>query len=702
MRESEFSLSRAGETVSVEPTAFRVLLYLLRNPGRLVTKDEIMAAVWHDTAVSDNSLTRSIATLRRLLDDSSREPRYISTVQSLGYRFLVPVEGTPKEKNGSLASFPPGAATALAPMHRQPFRWLIAACAGLVAAILAGVYFFGNGRSHANAVPGYPAFVKGPLAIVTVPGMVQFPALSPDGKQVAFIWRRATHPSDLFVQLIGADEPLRVTHNKIGIMCCAAWSPDGQQIAYGHCDDNGGAVYIIPALGGVERKVTEVVCPFGLAGFPQWTADGESLLIADQCTPKGPRGIVLFSLLTGERRCLTSPPPGGDSGDVAPTLSPDRTTVAFYRTTTLGHDEVYTVDLSGRNLRQLTHTGYGVGGPLMWTADGKYVIFNGGGPNIRGPARVSVEGGPIEAATTFPAVGSLARDGRRLAYLDETWSASTWRVDLASPGGRVLSVKDTSISSGVEDSPQLAPDGEEVLVRAARGGKSGIWKTDIDGQSPVLLARIDRGFLGSPHWSPDGKSIVMDSRPEDHSQIWMVDSEGRNFHAVIGDQFENKVPRWSRDGHSIYFTSNRSGEWQIWKLELASGQMTQITDQGGISAFESYDGSTLYYAKREFAGLFHRPISGGPEIRVTNALHVGDWGAFAVTESGIYFLDSEAAPRATICYYDIRTGRSNSVLPMERMPDHQVPTLTASRDGRRILFTQLDEVTHINLAEASP
>jgi len=432
-----------------------------------------MAAVWHDTAVSDNSLTRSVATLRRALDDSSREPRYIATVQTLGYRFLVPVEKFPVGPGALSADTPEPAsnqenersATTLAgplptPATYTASRWLIAGGAVLlVALVLAGIHFFASGRSHANAGSAYPAFVKAPRAIVTVPGMVQFPALSPDGRQIAFTWRSATHPSDLYVQLIGADEPLRVTHNTTGIMCCAAWSPDGQQIAYGHCDDNGGAVYVIPALGGVERRITEVVCPFGWAGWPQWTADGESLLIADQCTPKGPRGIVLFSLLTGERRCLTSPPPGGDSGDVAPTLGPDHTTVAFYRTTTLGHDQVYTVDLSGKSVRQLTHSGYGVGAPLMWTADGKYVIFNGGGPDIRGPVRVSVEGGPIEAATTFPAVGSLSHDGRRLAYLDDTWSASTWRVDLASAGGKVLSVKDTSISSGVEDSPQLAPDG---------------------------------------------------------------------------------------------------------------------------------------------------------------------------------------------------------------------------------------------------
>jgi DNA-binding winged helix-turn-helix (wHTH) protein len=92
VREREFLLIKAGEELPVEPKAFRVLLHLLRNPNRLVTKEEILDTVWRETAVSDNSLTRSIATLRRLLGDDSREPRYISTVPTLGYRFLCTVD----------------------------------------------------------------------------------------------------------------------------------------------------------------------------------------------------------------------------------------------------------------------------------------------------------------------------------------------------------------------------------------------------------------------------------------------------------------------------------------------------------------------------------------------------------------------------------------------------------------------------------
>src|ERR1700691_5402941 len=91
VREREFLLIKAGEHIAVEPKAFRVLLFLLRSPGRLIPKEEIVGSIWNDSAVSDNSLTRSIAQLRRVLGDDSREPLYILTVPTLGYRFLCDV-----------------------------------------------------------------------------------------------------------------------------------------------------------------------------------------------------------------------------------------------------------------------------------------------------------------------------------------------------------------------------------------------------------------------------------------------------------------------------------------------------------------------------------------------------------------------------------------------------------------------------------
>src|SRR5580698_7421416 len=92
VREREFSIVKAAEVLPVEPKAFRVLLMLLRNPQKLISKEELLNAVWGDAAVTENSLTRSIALLRRLLGDESRNPRYIETVATVGYRWVCKVE----------------------------------------------------------------------------------------------------------------------------------------------------------------------------------------------------------------------------------------------------------------------------------------------------------------------------------------------------------------------------------------------------------------------------------------------------------------------------------------------------------------------------------------------------------------------------------------------------------------------------------
>ena len=103
VREREFSLIKAGEALPVELKAFRVLLILLRNPQKLITKEELLNAVWGDAAVTENSLTRSIALLRRLLGDDTHEPRYIGTVPTVGYRFLSDVEVS-EETDGKIGA----------------------------------------------------------------------------------------------------------------------------------------------------------------------------------------------------------------------------------------------------------------------------------------------------------------------------------------------------------------------------------------------------------------------------------------------------------------------------------------------------------------------------------------------------------------------------------------------------------------------
>lgn len=103
VREREFAIVKAGQVQQVEPKAFRVLLILIRNPNKLIAKEELLNSVWGETAVTENSLARNIAVLRRLLGDDPRAPRFIETVSSIGYRFICPVEVAEE-----LAGDPPG------------------------------------------------------------------------------------------------------------------------------------------------------------------------------------------------------------------------------------------------------------------------------------------------------------------------------------------------------------------------------------------------------------------------------------------------------------------------------------------------------------------------------------------------------------------------------------------------------------------
>src|SRR5215813_8250652 len=84
-------LWRDAEAFVLPPKAFAVLHYLVTHPDRLVSKDELLGAVWPETTVSDAAMRVVIGALRRMLDDPPQAPRFIATVSRRGYRFLAPV-----------------------------------------------------------------------------------------------------------------------------------------------------------------------------------------------------------------------------------------------------------------------------------------------------------------------------------------------------------------------------------------------------------------------------------------------------------------------------------------------------------------------------------------------------------------------------------------------------------------------------------
>lgn len=88
-------LTRGEVTIRIEPKMMDVLLLLAKHAGRVVSKDDIAAAVWPELFISESVITRAIAGLRRALEDDARSPRFIETIAKRGYRLLTPAAAPP-------------------------------------------------------------------------------------------------------------------------------------------------------------------------------------------------------------------------------------------------------------------------------------------------------------------------------------------------------------------------------------------------------------------------------------------------------------------------------------------------------------------------------------------------------------------------------------------------------------------------------
>jgi Tol biopolymer transport system component/DNA-binding winged helix-turn-helix (wHTH) protein len=731
---SSGELRRNGTGIKLREQPARILILLLEHAGQMVTREELRQHLWpSDTFVDfDHSLNAAVMKLREALGDSADKPLYIETIPRKGYRFVAPVSQPGDTQNGGASPrWTAGSNTreqsngsievpCNTPDEKQDRRRLLSRkLALLIVCVVSaiGIVELIRSASLRSALlqpkpsSGEPSRMSSNLSssiLTSAPGDADSPSFSPDGRQVAFVWDGLERGHyDIYVQLVGADTPLQLTHHKRGdgIPGPPQWSPDGREIAFARCNSERDGVYKVPALGGPERRLTDSPCRDWAAGRPIWTPDSKAMVMLDQCTPGGPRGVVLFSLATGEKRCLVAGSPGDFAADDA--LSPDGRTVAFSRATDAGYNEIYAVPLSGEVPRLLVSAGTYFWN-MMWTPNGKYIVFYSNRGNMVRPWRVPAAGGPVEPEMVYPGVGSISQDGRRLAYTEwqatggsSSWfiPSAIWRADLSKAGGPVLRTRKLIYSQFSEDSAQPSPDGTRLALQSGRSGTTGqIWLNSTAGDHPVQLTNI--GHSGSPRWSPDGRWIAFDTHVENHVHIYVVDVEGRNLHAITHGDSDNVVPAWSRDGKFIYFTSIRTGSRQIWKRSLEDGSERQLTEHGGFDPFESYDGRTIYYSKFDEPGIWSMPASGGSEsLVVSGKPQVSYWGHWAVTESGLYLLDADAEPRPTIEFYSFATRRITPVLSLEKKPSPWQPSLSASRDGRTLFYTQFDPQSVIKMVE---
>lgn len=543
-----------------------------------------------------------------------------------------------------------------------------------------------------------PAATTRTVPLTSFPGSEREPSFSPDGNQVAFSWNQGKEDDlDIFVKVVEAGMPLRLT-NTPALEFSPAWSPDGKFIAFLRQTTDTAGFYLIPALGGLERKLADA-SPHRVGAdspFIAWSPDGKQLATVDRESSQSPLAIYLLDLQTNQRRRVTSPP-ANTLGDSVAVFSPDGRSVAFVRTLSLAIQDIWIVDLKDGKERQLTNDRRRIHG-LVWNPHDGKLVFSSSRHSSSRLWRISPNRGGPEA---LPGIGdqagflALSHSGNRLAFTRTVLDTNVWRYRMPDKPGQPAEGASLMPSTRHEQGPRYSPDGARIAFTSNRSGSLEIWVADGDGVNLNQLTNFDGPVTGSPAWSPDGKYIAFDSRPGGNPDVYLISADGGLPRRFTSEASEEILPSWSRDGKWIYFASNRTGRFEVFKQSVDGGMPRQITRGGGFHGIEAPDGRYFYYAKAaNVGGLWKVPVDGGQEEQVLPGLRSGYFAYWGFRKDGaIYWVDRE----------DIEQGGARYALRLFAPPTQKDTVLTyltkrpfnsglsISPDGRWFLYTQVDQ-----------
>jgi eukaryotic-like serine/threonine-protein kinase len=510
-------------------------------------------------------------------------------------------------------------------------------------------------------------------------------AFSPDGNEVAFSWQgeKSTDPNvyNIYVQLVGAGSPLRITSARTSDLF-PAWSPDGRFIAFEREAGQSHAYFIVPALGGPERKLADAY-PAAFSGGISWSADGKYLAVADRSSPKDSRDSIFFvSVESGERREAGIESPAPYISD--PAFSPDGKYLAFVSGSGFLSNDIYVVRVSGGKSQPLTSLHADIKGPA-WTSDSRELVFSSNHQGLKTLWRIALTGGepqPLSIAADDATQATISARGNRLAFLRYKVDTDIWEAPVFTEAHRPAM---KLIASTREDaSPAFSPDGQRIAFASNRSGSFEIYVCGRDGSSPMQLTSMKAPDTGTPAWSPDGKQIAFDSRLEGHSDIFVINAEGGSPRRFTSERYDNEVPSWSTDGHWIYFTSDRSGRTQIWRVQAEGGAAVQVTKSGGWGGFEGPDGKSLYYYRDQ--SIWKSTLAGEDEARVADNPEEQD---FRLRRSAVWFLDSSSP--AQLSRLDLSTHKVTRLGGLDVGPTaRSAKGFDVSPDERSIIYTRVD------------
>jgi Tol biopolymer transport system component/DNA-binding winged helix-turn-helix (wHTH) protein len=690
-------LRKDGRKIRLQPQPFQLLVLLLRNAGRIVSREDLRRELWtEDTFVDfDHRLAAAMNKMRESLDDSAEKPRYIETLPKRGYRFIGTIEreklqvvaleeaAEPVAVSSHSVETNAGASYAAKPI--LALRLIVGV--GLAIAVLSTLAFrIVRNRMGPETVRSSTAF-----PFTSLPGLAVAPRFSPDGSRIAFSWSPHTDPAspglnlyDLYVKTLGGEEKLQLTHHP-SEWICAAWSPDGTQIAFHRKAGKDSGIYIVSAMGGPERRLIATHIDFGVGAPISWSQDGKWIAFGDSVPDEPPYGLYRISVETSEVIPFERDP--DCTGEANPEFSHDDRRIFYACVHTMYEGELRSRPVGGGAPTVIARTSSPPVGLAVSGDDQRVAYSNAYGWS--GIFFVNVKDGSINRVSvpddsSWP---TISTKGDKLAFSTQVGNGSIWRRDLLHPNASPVNLIP---SSREQNSAQYSPDAKHIAFESKRSGDWGLWVSDADGRNLLKVSKDIVGS-GSPRWSPDGSKIAFDTAALDPSSVYVVDvaeAMPRKLQTQIADM---KLPAWSRDGKWIYFVSDSHKGHSIYRCSAEGGAAKELST-GVVFATrpeESNDGEYLFFTSREVDSqlekLSLKDMKRG--IQAEPMPHVMQWTLWQNTPKGIYFVPNQA-PR-TMRYFEFATHKSKDVFTLRKDFDDGI---SVSQDGRYILYSQADEL----------
>ncbi len=488
-------LSSGEHTEHLEPKTMEVLVYLCERPGEVVAADAIIADVWGGRPMGDNPIYKSVAKLRRALNDDPTDPTYIATVPKKGYRLIAAVSHSPRNRraDGGVA--------------RSTLGRLTPVAAGLVLGIIVAAAVFWEPQTA-------PVTIR---PVSTFAGSHNQPSFAPDGESFAFI-NDSNGVAHVWLLKPGEAVPLQLTDGPLADSR-PRWSPDGQFILF----MRGGSVWSIPS------EVGPVVEILREASNPNWSRDGKRIVF--------------------ERRyeIWTADADGGNQSRVAgvprreltlaprwPAFAPDGRRIVYFESAETPEGDLWIVDLDSGETERITFAP-ALGGAPVWAPDGGRIIYS----SQRGDGRTLWQVDVADKSSTALLTGSgdddfpdVSADGSAIVYSNSRERFVLIESDPQSGRERELHESRLPLLG-----PELSPDdGTIALFGGARTGGFQIFTMPASGGPALMITSDPDATHAIPRWSPDGASLYfyLTRTATDYSRV-----------DAAGGVSETVVPGWT-------------------------------------------------------------------------------------------------------------------------------------------------------------